>query len=167
LGVATEQVSVDEGVECGAGHFTCGACLAGATVAAMQEQLAVRRRREGRVPCPKHPRECANSGLDDAKLARVLPAEVLRQYLEGRVRLLETAKLEELEEQYKRRVGAELQVLLTMDAAERQVEAARRHIEEAILQLKCPRCAQAFFDFEGCCALACPRSRPLPSPLCS
>ena len=34
---------------------------------------------------------------------------------------------------------------------------ARKHIEEEILQMKCPRagCRRAFFDFEGCFALSC------------
>lgn len=33
--------------------------------------------------------------------------------------------------------------------------ALRNHIIEEILTLKCPRCAQAFVDFEGCFALSC------------
>ena len=34
---------------------------------------------------------------------------------------------------------------------------ARQHIEEEILQLKCPRasCRAAFYDFEGCFAISC------------
>ena len=34
---------------------------------------------------------------------------------------------------------------------------ARKHIEEEILQMKCPRqgCRQAFYDFDGCFALSC------------
>ena len=36
---------------------------------------------------------------------------------------------------------------------------ARRHIEEDILQTRCPRpgCRQAFFDFDGCFAVKCCR----------
>ena len=35
----------------------------------------------------------------------------------------------------------------------------RRHIVDNILTLCCPRCGQAFIDFDGCCALSCPRCR--------
>ena len=31
----------------------------------------------------------------------------------------------------------------------------RKHIEEEILQMKCPRCRRAFYDFEGCFAISC------------
>ena len=32
---------------------------------------------------------------------------------------------------------------------------ARKHIEEEILQMKCPRCRTAFYDFEGSFAIRC------------
>lgn len=38
-----------------------------------------------------------------------------------------------------------------------QVEQARKHIIDNILTLKCPRCGQAFVDFNGCMALTCSR----------
>lgn len=39
----------------------------------------------------------------------------------------------------------------------RQVLEAKRHIVERILTLCCPRCGQAFVDFDGCWALTCAR----------
>jgi len=39
----------------------------------------------------------------------------------------------------------------------RQVQAAKRHIVERILTLHCPKCDQAFVDFNGCWALTCAR----------
>lgn len=150
-------VSADAGIECGEGHFTCHACLVRTTEAAMSADLATRRRRQGRVACPKHPRECGDSALDDSALVKLLPADTVRQYMGSRLRLLEAAKVEELEGEYRTRVEAELGRLLAIEEGQRQQEAARKHIEEEILQLKCPRCKQAFFDFDGCCALTCSR----------
>ena len=150
-------MSADAGIECGEGHFTCHACLVRTTEAAMSADLATRRRRQGRVACPKHPRECGDSALDDSALVKLLPADTVRQYIRSRLRLLEAAKVEELEGEYRTRVEAELGRLLAIEEGQRQQEAARKHIEEEILQLKCPRCKQAFFDFDGCCALTCSR----------
>ena len=42
-----------------------------------------------------------------------------------------------------------------------QLEGLRRHIVDKILTLSCPRCGQAFVDFEGCCALSCVRWVPV------
>ena len=48
-----------------------------------------------------------------------------------------------------------------MEAAERvkDIDAHRKHIVEQLLTLQCPRCSQAFVDFEGCFALTCGRCR--------
>jgi hypothetical protein len=40
-----------------------------------------------------------------------------------------------------------------------RVQRHRLHIAEHVLCLHCPRCGQAFFDFDGCFALACARCR--------
>eukprot|EP00961_Rhodomonas_salina_P052015 698340-Rhodomonas_salina.1 len=70
---------------------------------------------------------------------------------------MEAARVERLEAEYARKVDEELQRLLALDERQRKVEQARKHVEEEVLQLKCPRCKQAFLDFDGCCALQCSR----------
>ena len=44
-----------------------------------------------------------------------------------------------------------------MQQQARMILRARKHIEEDILQMKCPRvsCRKAFFDFDGCFAISC------------
>ena len=66
-------------------------------------------------------------------------------------------KKEEIRAEEKQHFDEELQRLLALDERERKVLAARKHIEEEILQLKCPRpgCQRAFYDFEGCFAISC------------
>ena len=38
---------------------------------------------------------------------------------------------------------------------QREIHIAKRHIEEDLLSLKCPRCHAVFVDFNGCFALTC------------
>ena len=65
---------------------------------------------------------------------------------------------EELEEKQRRLAAMdEHGRKVPMDEHGRKVLIARKHIEEEILQIKCPRagCRRAFFDFEGCFAISC------------
>ncbi len=93
MGLSTGQVSGVEGMECAEGHFTCQECLVGVTKAALTADLGARRRRDGRVACPKFPRECGDSALEDGKLVKLLPDQVVQQYLASRVKLLEARKV--------------------------------------------------------------------------
>lgn len=71
--------------------------------------------------------------------------------------LLEMRKAQELEIEMKIRLASELQHLASLNECRRKVHAARNHIVEEILTLKCPVCGQAYIDFEGCFALKCSR----------
>lgn len=151
------RIPREEGVECCEGHFCCGACLCLHVSAAMGEELRVRRTREGRVYCPKHPRECKAPPLPDAMLAGQLGPADLQGYLQSRVELAEAQAVERLEKDNKAFLAKEVERLRRMDEHGRAVLAARKHVEEELLQARCPRCSQAFLDFEGCCALTCSR----------
>jgi len=75
-------------------------------------------------------------------------------------KLLRVFMKETEQDVYEARVGerlidAEIEKLTRLDEEQRKVLNARRHIQENILTLKCPRCAQAFLDFTGCFALTC------------
>ena len=66
-------------------------------------------------------------------------------------------KASELEDHFQQRVNEELKRLLALDERGRKVLLARKHIEEEILQMRCPRrdCRRAFYDFDGCFAISC------------
>jgi hypothetical protein len=49
----------------------------------------------------------------------------------------------------------QLQQAQAASALEESVRQAELHITGDLLQLKCPRCTTAFYDFEGCFALQC------------
>ena len=66
-------------------------------------------------------------------------------------------KVSELENQFQQRLNEELKRVLALDDRGRKVLMARKHIEEEILEMRCPRrdCRRAFYDFDCCFALAC------------
>ena len=45
-----------------------------------------------------------------------------------------------------------------MTALELETDDCKRHIADQILTLKCPRCTQGIYDFNGCFALTCSRA---------
>jgi hypothetical protein len=55
-------------------------------------------------------------------------------------------------------VKRELERLLQMDAQQRRVHAKKQEVCD-LLTDACPRCKQAFLDFDACCALTCSRCR--------
>ena len=149
--------SASAGVECCEGHFLCGACVSRHAEAFMEvENLGMLKEREGRLKCVRYPRECS-SGFGDQALAQHLPAPLFKQYLEARVETIKEQMQTELEAEMKDRLEAELQRLAALDERARKVLVARAHIVNEILTLRCPRCRQAFVDFEGCFALKCSR----------
>ncbi len=148
----------DEGIRCSERHFYCGSCLIRITKDLLkgenQSQLA---QREAQVKCFKFPRECKAPGFHAGDLARHLPVEDLQALLKARIDVMNQQKASELEYQFQQRVNEELKRLLALDLRGRKVLMARKHIEEEILQMRCPRrdCRRAFYDFDGCFALSC------------
>ena len=114
----------------------------------------------------KHPAECRASGFQERDLAYHLSVDDFQAYLKARIELMEQRlKMqlgiqirEELEEKQRRLAAMdEHGRKVPMDEHGRKVLIARKHIEEEILQIKCPQagCRRAFFDFEGCFAISC------------
>ena len=146
------------GLACAEGHFHCRGCLRRLTSDLLKaENGGLRERREGRVMCCRYPTECRAPGFLDGELAALLPAEDAQAYLGARIEVLQVRARATLEEQLRQELAEELRRLAGLDARERQAVAARRHIEEEILQMRCPRagCRRAFLDFDGCFAVSC------------
>ena len=148
----------DAGIECSEGHFHCSLCVVKLT----QDLLKVENRGkcarlDAQIMCFKYPTECRSSAFHDRDLARHLPGVDFQAYLKGRINLMEQSLKMELEPQIREQLKEEQRRLAALEERERQVLIARKHIEEEILQMKCPRqsCRQAFYDFDGCFALSC------------
>jgi len=91
----------------------------------------------------------------DRELARLLPAAAFVQLRESLQRLFEERLAGENNEHIKQGVRNEVARLDTMSVHYRKVVKARQHIEEEIQQMKCPRCREVVYDFEGCFAISC------------
>ena len=143
------------GVECSEGHFHCDLCVARHAETFLDfGNPGQRKEREGHLKCSKFPLEC-NSGFADRDLAKHLHVALFKTYLEARVEAIKAQMQAQLEAEMQERLGEELQRLAALDEHARKVLVARKHIINKILTLACPRCGQAFFDFDGCYALKC------------
>ena len=148
----------DEGIECSQGHFHCKECVAKLTRDLLKvENSGKRAQLEAQVMCFKYPRECRAAGFHDRDLAMHLRSDDFQALLRARIEIMEANVKMELEEQMQLKLQEELQRLKQLEARESLVLKSRKHIQEEILQLKCPRrnCRRAFYDFEGCFAISC------------
>ena len=92
----------------------------------------------------------------DGALARRVRPEVFQVYIIARMQLIEERVEVSAEQRMKEQLEHELSRLRSLDATERQTADAVQRVHD-VLTLKCPRCAAAVFDFDGCFALGCPR----------
>ena len=92
----------------------------------------------------------------DAQVASTVPSDAFDSFAKCRLRLMEVRLSSEMELQKKAEVKRELEQLLAMDEQQRCVHAKKLEIVD-LLTDACPRCKQAFLDFNGCCALYCSR----------
>jgi hypothetical protein len=146
----------DAGIECSEGHFHCCSCVLNLTQDLLKiENSGKRVRQEGHVMCFKYPTECRSAGFHDRDLARHLSVQDFQAYLKARIKLMEQKLTMELEAQIREQLQEEQRRLASLEEHQRKVLSARKHIEEEILQMKCPRCRIAFYDFEGCLAISC------------
>ena len=142
-----------EGLACpvnDAAHFTCDGCMA-AHVA--QADSLGGDAFDRIVCCDKRYTGCTGSFSWQEVMGHVdaLSAETLRKHLRDAVAVQQR---EAIEAEFKQR-EAEREA---RSEVERESLKARRHIEEDIMALKCPRCGQCFGAFEGCAALTCSRA---------
>ena len=155
-----------KGIECNAGggeaggsaahakaekHFLCDECLAGHVSAAIDAESIDIFRRKGGVCCVDP--GCEAPPFTDAALAKALPEEVFAKYTTAKEKIAEQRINAELEKGFEARLKNERE---KAGGGQRQI--VKDHICEKILTLACPRCGQAFVDFNGCMALTCSRA---------
>ncbi|KAL6063842.1 IBR domain-containing protein [Balamuthia mandrillaris] len=160
--VCMDEKWLDEGLQClpppssspllqaGQGeepHFVCGGCLNGWAVSLLDMPAAVLAKMKRELPC-----------LVSGCAAQPFPMEQLMAHVEdeGRKALLEVRSraTEFMSEQaFQQRLAQERELWEKQSTAQRH----RRCMVEDILTLQCPRCHQAFVDFDGCFALTCSR----------
>jgi hypothetical protein len=186
--VCFDDVALKDGIVCCAGapenagaerHFCCDVCFEQHVRVKAEEEGRLVEARGGRVLCPCGVGGCPDSPnfpYGDAALSRHVSVAVFDLYLRARARLAESRIAREMEEQFARRLEAEVQRRADLAGTsapaagggggggvahcaslESMVQAHRTHVIEEILTLHCPRpgCHAAFLDFQGCFALTC------------
>lgn len=149
--ICLDLVSDVDGVRCDGicHHFICKDCLSNYVVSKASEDLRLLQVRQARVMCPMP--HCNSTHFSDADVACNTTAQAFAVHIQARMRLIEQRVSTEVES----RIALELRSLLAMNPHERRVYEARKHVVDNILTLRCPRCDQAFFDFDGCFAISC------------
>jgi len=160
--VCFDEYPALKGLECsgpaaGAGpagerHFVCEECLAGHLSSSVDAESIERFRQHGGIRCVDP--GCSAHVFPDASLAKALPADVFATYTKAKERVAEQRINAELEAGFEQRLKRERE--RAGEGAQRQV--IKDTICEKILTLSCPRCNQAFIDFNGCMALTCSRA---------
>ena len=105
---------------------------------------------------------CGAPPFADKDIAAVVSHGTFEAYLKIREKMREETLAEEMRAEMERRIALERErASAAGSAADSQIRVAlaKEHIVESILTLACPRCKQAFVDFDGCFALQCGRCR--------
>jgi len=135
-------------------HYVCDECFTLQVTAKAKDDLRELEARDGEICCGFCAKDDQNPIGADAIL-RHAGNEAFDKYLAAKNKLLEKRLAEVIHKEEKARFEAEQQRLARMDEEQREVHRHCQHIREELLTLKCPRCGQAFLDFDGCFALTC------------
>ena len=148
--ICFEPHAANAGLACDSAeqHFMCDECLEGHTLHASSfEALEVFRRNDG-VKCPVP--GCAAPRFAEGALAQRLNKQTFDHVMQAKGKIQEQQIVAEVEA----RVAAEA----AREAAESDRLRRKNHITDKILTVACPRCGQAFDEFDGCMALTCSRA---------
>jgi len=129
-------------------HWTCLSCFGRHVEAQCSQDLGLGMERKGQVFCPmRHPAGSCTAAYseEDISLCDGPVQDLYRTSLD---------QLKEAQEEIAAYEHQEHQVPLALG-----VEGHCRHVVERILTLGCPKCGQAFVDFQACCALECSRCK--------
>lgn len=165
--ICYDDLTVADGIECAAeqAHFVCDVCFSHHALTESEKPVAELRDRNAEIYCPMRRRVqrewlCASEQPYDKKLvlAHAAPA-AFEAVLHARAQVQEAQLVEELEQDFAKRLEVERRRIEQLAVEELRVRETVRHIQERILTLKCPRagCEAAFVDFNGCFALTCHR----------
>eukprot|EP00656_Telonema_subtile_P053228 TRINITY_DN7649_c0_g1_i2.p1 TRINITY_DN7649_c0_g1~~TRINITY_DN7649_c0_g1_i2.p1 ORF type:complete len:1491 (+),score=142.91 TRINITY_DN7649_c0_g1_i2:123-4595(+) len=152
--ICMDPFTRDEGYECEEQHFTCQADLEEYVESECSpENMQALEGRDGTLPCPMHCDECTQQ-LTHRQVALHAPG-AYDAYQSAHKRIIEKRLTDEIRQEERARLEAEQAMLAQLSDFEKQVRASRKHLSDELLTLKCPRCGQAFLDFNGCFALKC------------
>ena len=137
-------------------HFTCNDCFNGCVKSKVEpDSMRVFGATGGIVGCPMY--QCGAPPFTAADTARHVSVATFELLTTARTKLAEQRMNSTLAKDFEQRLKQKEVEWQTLSESERRRRANRNHVVERILTLACPRCGQAFLDFEGCFALKCSR----------
>lgn len=148
-----EECNADQGVTCDNGHFYCS--IEGCFALAVGAQINNLGCREDGILCP----EC-NAPYNTQLIAPHLPPGVWKDVQKALIDKQVKQQHEKMAREFDQRLEARVQELLDSYGEADKVlkQAAQKEaltIRNTILNLSCPHCKTAYFEFSGCMALAC------------
>ena len=135
--------------------FTCWSCIEESYKAANKADAIISSvNKEGALVCPNLHCNCAIT------LIQLLPAnppiEIINELQCLQIKTHKEQAIQAALAQQKAQIHAEyMRIEQIKDQDEKTAAKLHQRIVEEVLTLKCPRCAQAFQDFDGCFALTC------------
>mmetsp|Transcript_35864 Transcript_35864/g.83112 ORF Transcript_35864/g.83112 Transcript_35864/m.83112 type:complete len:311 (-) Transcript_35864:240-1172(-) len=157
--VCSDTFDIGQGVECEGNntkHFTCNECFTGYVRSRVDnDAFRMFAAKGGAIPCPGY--QCPAPSIKPQVLSQHVSEEVFGEYSAALKKMEEQKINATLEKDFADRLSKAEKQWAELSEAERRRRVHRNHICERILTLSCPRCGQAFVDFEGCFALTCSR----------
>jgi len=138
-------------------HALCGDCFEGYVRAHSSAEVGELQR--GLI-CPAasaHSSGCDAAAFSEFVIARNSSGDAFAAYLTAVLQLEGARVRREADQEWALRVAALEAQLRAADASADARQARRRHIVDELLTSKCPRCAQAFVDYDNCAAVTCCR----------
>jgi len=150
------NMSFNDGARCPVGvHLLCKDCFPAQVRSQSGDDERQRFEENGcQVVCQFCPRD-GSIAFSDAMVAQHVPDHIFALLLRSRSLVAERRICEQQETQFQQRLAVLRNEFSS--AMDQDVQKHRLHIAEEILTLHCPRCKQAFFEFDGCFALRCGR----------
>ena len=159
--VCMDDLTILDGPLCRSvdGHFLCNGCFDRHI-----KEEAAKPGFDGNIFCPCRPATaggCMSAPYADYVIARYATQDGFDAVSRSRAALQEKQNNEIMQREFDARLEQERakfqQLLAAQEAGELKLREAKTHIVQKILTLSCPRCGQAFIDFNGCFALVCSR----------
>jgi hypothetical protein len=106
----------------------------------------------GTVKCPLHRmHECDCEGYTVGFIAKHVPDKVFTEYDRKRYEVKEKDLITKIEDDFKKK--------LALEQSMTELQKDRQHVVDNILTLRCPKCSQAYHDFDGCLSLTCTKCK--------
>eukprot|EP00599_Poterioochromonas_sp_BG-1_P007046 CAMPEP_0173142332 /NCGR_PEP_ID=MMETSP1105-20130129/6029_1 /TAXON_ID=2985 /ORGANISM="Ochromonas sp., Strain BG-1" /LENGTH=1951 /DNA_ID=CAMNT_0014055711 /DNA_START=962 /DNA_END=6817 /DNA_ORIENTATION=- len=133
-------------------HLTCWDCLE-AYIGAAAEPGAILTYidEKGDLTCAQ-----CKEAYDSTRLIAEAPKHIGESIFNLKLTVKVNEERMNIQKEEKERADREIKRILDLtDEVSREADILRLHIIDEIFTLKCPRCRQAFVDFDGCFALTC------------